>query len=249
MGNFVLNSNWRFLYEVTQVSILYVIMLKVVQLNTGRREAVNQRLMQLVLSQGYDVILIQEPVIKENAIPEVPKRDFDTFMVKESGTEARIRAAIVARKSLYFFLDPLCSETDWVVVKSGNRNIPAFASIYFEGGRLVSDSMLEVVSNITKKHSEIVIGADVNAYSLLWNSKETISNSGGIQWKRGEQVEELLITSSLMIKNSKNHEATYRRTNAESWIDVTLASTSIADRVSNWELTEAGTFGRDHVLG
>lgn len=76
--------------------------------------------------------------------------------------------------------------------------------------------MVEAVDSITKNHNEIVIGADVNAYSFLWNSKETVSNSGGIQWKRGEQVEELLITSSIMIKNSKNREATYRRTNAES---------------------------------
>ena len=87
-------------------------------------------------------------------------------------------------------------------------------------------------------NKEIVILADTNAHSTLWNCNETN--------KRGEIMEEHIILHNLCIMNIGNHYTFYNR-RARTIIDVTMCSNSLADRITDWRVSDAIT-SSDHLL-
>ena len=83
--------------------------------------------------------------------------------------------------------------------------------------------------------------ADYNAKSPLWNSDETDS--------RGELLEELILSNNLTILNQPGHPPTYagNRAGAFSNIDVTLATTNLANQIHDWKV-EDGQTTSDHNI-
>ena len=76
---------------------------------------------------------------------------------------------------------------------------------------------------------------DTNAHSQLWGYPE--SN------RRGEEIEELILSNSLTVIN-ENATPTWRRGDSSSIIDIALASPQIEQEISNWQVID--DFTSDH---
>ena len=82
----------------------------------------------------------------------------------------------------------------------------------------------------------VILCGDLNAHSVLWGSPTSDA--------RGEMIEDLTTIFDLSVLNDGNHH-TYEKGDAQTHIDVSLVSNSIAHRFRNWEVTNYPTFS-DH---
>jgi hypothetical protein len=112
-----------------------------------------------------------------------------------------------------------------------------FASVYMPKDEDIRISC-DKISNICGiSHSRnILVASDSNAKGSLWRSP--------ISDVRGDHLTELIFELDLIILNNSN-VPTFWRTNGESFIDVTIASQSIANFVYNWRVADEETLS-DH---
>ena len=90
-------------------------------------------------------------------------------------------------------------------------------------------------------NQNLLILEDSNSKSTLWNADETDA--------RGELLEELIFANNLIILNQPGNPPTFRNeTGASSNIDVTLATTNLANRVKNWKVEDGLTTSDHNVI-
>lgn len=92
--------------------------LLVVQINLHHSKAATDDLLLLMMKENVDVALIQEPHIFNNKVQGLRLKHYNLF---HSTKEGRIRACILARKSINMFLLPRYSNEDTTVVNVENR--------------------------------------------------------------------------------------------------------------------------------
>ena len=77
---------------------------------------------------------------------------------------------------------------------------------------------------------EVLILADANAHSGMWNSHKVSV--------RGEAFEDFIFENNLHVHNTGDRY-TYVRYNAQSIIDITLITSVLAQRIKNWNVRDA----------
>ena len=90
--------------------------------------------------------------------------------------------------------------------------------------------------HVRRSDKPVLIGGDFNGKSPEWFSE--ISDS------RGTAISEMISSLGLIILN-RGKSPTFRRGDYGSIIDITFASTSVADAITNWEVLEDETLS-DH---
>ena len=87
------------------------------------------------------------------------------------------------------------------------------------------------------KGKRVLIGADTNANSSLWGPKDTRSNP------RGLKLEKHIETLEIKVLNKSHQGPTYSAIQGASYIDVTLASPSIASLIADkqWRVRDSWT--------
>jgi ribonuclease HI len=100
----------------------------------------------------------------------------------------------------------------------------------------VTDEIIKLIKNCRTNKLDLIIGADANAHNTLWGSRTTDY--------RGSKLEELIGGNHLKILNQGEYP-TFDNGRASSCIDVTLALTKSASKISDWKVLKDYN-GSDH---
>ena len=172
---------------------------------------------------GVDIFLITEPptVRKTNKLSNVSNDDFNVF------SEVKGRAAIIT-KGLNSWRCPQYCAPDIIVCQTTiNGQLTYLVSMYLDGNKLeLPQEFIDLIAN--KGTCSVLIGADSNAHSSLWNSSTTN--------RRGELVEDFIITNNLQCVNVGNRPTFRHAMGWTSIIDITVADYSLASNIFNWKV-------------
>jgi ribonuclease HI len=206
--------------------------IQVLQINLRHSRLATAALSQVLLDLDTDVALVQEPYASRfncespPVIPYLPD-SFEALHFLDSNHH--YGAAIVAKKSLRCQLLPNLSGNHIIAVQ---LELDGYAfillSIYLRPSLPSLEAELSLVLNRAfTLLPRVVVGADVNAKSPLWNS--STANP------RGRELEALLARFPLNVCNQPVANLPFTPTET-SFIDVTLASNSVT--VSNWHFPD-----------
>lgn len=211
--------------------------LKLRQVNLHHSRAASAALLMSLEEDKVDVALIQEPWIGgDGRVKGLGMRSYNLFHSKKEG---KIRTAILAKKTLNTFFEPLYSTKDLTVIQctsntKNNKNSLLLAASYMAHEEDVPPTeVVELASQATRRKAGLVIGSDTNAHNRIWGSRATN--------KRGELLLSFIQSTNLLIAN-KGSEPTFVSPNGESIIDLTLT-----DRVEvkRWKLSDKASLS-DH---
>ena len=183
-------------------------------------------------SSNHKIVFVQEPYF--NAKGKCV--GFSSALKTLYASVQKPRAMIVTKNMDCCFC-PNFSGKDvaTAVWNGGDRGQVFVSSAYFD---IKEDQPpTELIKLLEAKASEgLIIGADSNAHSPLWGSKDL--NARGI-W-----VEHLIAKYNLIILN-EGSSPTFKTIRAESRIDITLCTAKIFEYVSGWEVDPQYQFS-DH---
>ena len=104
---------------------------------------------------------------------------------------------------------------------------------------VASSTLEKLLDYCSQKNLELMLCADSNAHSSMWGCEETN--------RRGEVIEEILVTHGLEVKNTGN-QFTFYRANCRTIIDITLTrGPTLAEAVKDWRVTDQ-VQGSDHLM-
>ncbi len=199
------------------------------QLNCHKSHLVHDQIgIKMKTENVRPILALQEPSARE-------KMPGYTRIQYESG---RCRACLLVPDELDFvFMAELSSpDTCTGIVKCKDEDIMLISSYMDYAVMSVDEKMNEALEHAKGKGLDAIVCCDSNSQSTLWgNSKSN---------HREDVVLDLIVTQGLEIANVGN-SPTYRRTNVESVIDLTLCTSGI--NVIDWNVSEADMLS-DHQL-
>ena len=184
------------------------------------------------------LLFLQEPATMPNRVVGLGTGN-NLFYDKKC---ERTRTAIFASRDLHIWPVEEFTTKDLTVciwLKEGKEVyvISAYFDILLD--RVVPEALDRVLDHCEIQRKEVIICADTNSHSSLWNCPDTN--------RRGEILEEWVFRRNLKIQNNGAHH-TFHRKNAHTIIDVTFTKGPfIGKEVADWEVTEA-VLGSDHLL-
>ena len=105
---------------------------------------------------------------------------------------------------------------------------------------IITQDIKDLIAQVKREKAQLIIMADVNAWSELWRSDRTSGQSG----KRGKVVADFFCDNTLRVMNHGNRY-TYVRYNSQSMIDVTVATGDISKQIEHWKVRDALAYS-DH---
>lgn len=207
---------------------------KTVQANLHHSRTATAQIRKWLEDNDEAIALIQEPWIRSNIICGLNR--FSGKLFYSSG-DSPPRTCIVATDKIQAqILTQFCS-SDLTTIKLKQSQDPrtpelVVASAYMpEGDTAPPESLVELVRFCEQNKMELVIGTDSNAHHQLWGMP---SNN-----KRGEDLVDFLFTTDLGLLNTGT-EPTFVTRRFRTIIDLTLATGSAAELISDWHVsTEA----------
>ena len=211
--------------------------LSILQINTQRARTAAKEIRQLVDEREVDIICIQEPYVRNREVQGYP-----VFHKKITIGETPGAAIIITNQQITATLINQLSNPKVLCLEIKTQNLTfILVNMYFQYQETIEPYILALENILNSYPNEnILIVADSNSKSPLWNSRKTDA--------RGELLEELIMANNLTILNQPGNPPTYRnRAGAFSNIDVTLATTNLANRVKYWKV-EDGQISSDHNI-
>ena len=184
-----------------------------------------------------DIVLIQEPPLRNNRIARVPKTHFQFV----PHTTDRARVAILLPRDLAKSAMSLASlnTKDSIVLRISvtNQLTILLASIYMESSDPIPDNLIRRISeHADKEKLPLIICTDSNAHHTTWGHRNCNT--------RGRQLLLLLGSSGLHVSNTGN-TPTFQGHLGSSFIDLTLCNTSALPLISSWKVIQ-GRSASDH---
>ena len=210
--------------------------LRLTQLNCHKSPHVTRALSQE--AKKSDILLLCEPPLVQNH-PRYLGANFVPFAKPNPSAVIAVNKALTKSTLL---MDNLSNGfTSTVIVNTDNSTIyltciylnPSSPPQVFESELNFLDSLLSSLSG--KKH---LLAGDFNAWNKAWGSKKNN--------KRGTMLHELFASHNYAIMN-QGKRPTFRRGNSSSIIDLTLASPTLSNFVTNWSVNEDITTLSDHL--
>ncbi|MEO1413498.1 MAG: hypothetical protein AAFW73_26705, partial [Bacteroidota bacterium] len=153
------------------------------------------------------------------------------------------RAAILASKNIYLW--PVAEFTSRDIVTClwtphpGREILVVSAYLDITERNVIPTQLLALMRHSRRKGREVLLCADTNAHSSLWNCPDTNS--------RGERLEEFILEHGVTVQNVGDH-FTFFRGEARTIIDVTMTTgANLETEVTNWHVSEE-VMGSDHLL-
>lgn len=215
-------------------------MVKIVQINLGRRNAAAVGLNNLINLDKYEIALIQEPYTYTR---KIGKLDNKGTIYENSRNDEDPRSCIWINSNLSKPAEAIqlleFSDKDCVAVKinlseiEGKREI-IICSAYFPGineaGRnVISDKLNKLIEYCNSKHIELIVGCDANAHNIIWGSKNDCA--------RGKVLLEYLTTNNLFLVN-EGDSPTWERNSSQDVIDITFSTQIISRKVKFWKVLD-----------
>lgn len=120
-------------------------------------------------------------------------------------------------------------------------------SIYCDG-KEEAVTPFRVLEQWREEKREVLFAADLNAYSTLWGSdiSHPIRNGRTKKWARGDELATHFMENGLSVLNDLPHKPSYQDGGRKSFIDASLATDSLADKMIEWHMLEQSKFLADH---
>jgi len=207
---------------------------KVWQINTSHSPGSMAEL-QFRMQSDHQIALVTEPYWKKgpNSVFKVPNITNCNIV---SGPESS-RAIIVVNKAIKYWVVNQFTATDMTTIYIEGPNGPIFlVSVYMDILKEIPKLLIEFLEKY-KGNANYVIGTDSNAHSTLWGNKDTNP--------RGKKVEEMLFKYDLYLANTGS-QATFIRKNCATFIDLTIVSRGLEDKIAKWKVDTLRSSASDH---
>jgi ribonuclease HI len=224
-------------------------MVKIVQINLGKRQNAGMGLIELTKNEGYEIALIQEPPCYKKKICNM---NSNGTTYENSIGEEQPRACIWVSKDLERKTEVLMlseySGKDCVAIKmkteNNNREL-VICSAYFPGGNenrrnVINQKLEQLIQKCQNEHTEIIVGCDANAHNSLWGSKKDCT--------RGILLADYLAENNLYILN-EGDTPTWEEQERNSVIDITFATQEIRLKVRNWKVLNRESLSDHNYIG
>ena len=207
--------------------------LQVIQTNLHKAKNPNELLDVNMTKLNTDVALITEPYCARttNRIGTAK----GTNVVYPPSTLPP-RACIKIKNELPYTQINELSTRDCVAIRlestMDKSNHIILASIYIPPDydlQIPTPELANTINYANKLKLPLIIGMDSNAHHQAWGN--ATSN------KRGESLLEYLATTNMAIMN-KGNEPTFENSNGSSVIDLTCVTSSIANKIEDWEVSD-----------
>jgi Reverse transcriptase (RNA-dependent DNA polymerase)/Endonuclease-reverse transcriptase len=214
------------------------------QINLGRGRAATLEVFRWAMLHKLDVLLLQEPSV--DALESLQGEN--SCRVLLSG---RIPAAAIIVLNNYLTIRSLPHLSDeWCVslqIYLGRRAY-VLTSSYFQYAHPTMQHIARVEKVLAgiDPGMGVVVGADVNAQSLLW-APDCPRNKSSCDPCRVAPVEEMILRHGLVVLNNTTSPPTFFTVRASSHIDVTLVSSNMADVMADWRVRDEVVLS-DHRL-
>jgi hypothetical protein len=209
------------------------------QLNAQHSRTVNKEIRQLSDVRNIDILILQEPYVRKGKLLGFPI----TAKIITKGDKPGAATIIFNRNITATLIDQYSNEKVLCTEIKTSTTKFILVNAYFQYGEIIDpyiDILNEILNNYQRE--QILIAADANAKSFLWNSSITDS--------RGEQLEDLIFTNNLAILNLPGNPPTFKnRAGASSNIDVTLATNTLASSIVDWKVEEDMTVSDHSIIG
>ncbi|KAH7949174.1 hypothetical protein HPB49_005729 [Dermacentor silvarum] len=199
--------------------------LRFLQANLANTRDATRLLVQHMIEGDFSFALVSDPHTRDHKIPHVP-RDITVFHSREHP-----RVALLARAPT-FDLFPIYVSQLIVAVRCERAALSfVLVAIYAPPHRPLDpflDELWQVFSDGSVR--SYIMGGDFNAKHALWGP-----GPGDV---RGAQLVQFATANALQILNSPASLPTFETPYARSWIDVTLASVSLASAGFTWQVSD-----------
>lgn len=219
--------------------MLAIKMLRIMQLNCGGAYLAMAELGHTMRSNNCKIALLQEPYTVDNELRGLPS-SMRVFV------DSRAKAAIAIDDSNIQCVEQPIGNYGVCVRAEGSFGELMLISIYCSFSEPL-DNYLQYMDRVLLLDSRIptIYGIDANATSPLWFSKLTQQSLGYESYRRGETLEEWLITSPLFVVNEASDAYTFDGPNGVSDIDVTLVNAAAQRLNPQWAILDGHSIS-DH---
>ena len=202
--------------------------IRCMQINVQHSRTVTDNLMNLIEQDSSDVIFMQEPYLYNNRMAGL--RNSSRSYISPASTS---RAAIlITNNKIDAILIKQLSNSDCVLIELKYNNTKFYAaSMYFDITEKIERELdkMEEILDFTKGNG-LLIAVDSNSRSTTWHDSQTN--------KRGEILEEYVISRNLHIMNEESDQTTFQGRRGSSNIDVTIVNYQLLNALQNWEISE-----------
>lgn len=209
--------------------------LKFIQINAQRSASVTSAVCQLAMQWSSDILVIQEPY---HAFGELRCLGLRSSVISSKGGIPMSVIVVLDPALEIFALSQFCdTHITAALITFGSRRFHLF-NVYCQFNQDIDiflNKLDHMISSLNT--SQFIICMDSNAKSPLWFSNSRDS--------RGSSLEDFIAHHRLVICNTHGQPSTFWSPNGESNIDVTLATSALADCVGRWRVYDGLGVG-DH---
>jgi len=206
----------------------------ILQLNTHKARISLTTLINEKFIENNNIALIQKPPVNRKG--EVVGYPFPLTCLQ---TTDKPRAVIIHNPSLEVWQLPSLSDRDCqtAIWRNGKSRPIIIVSGYWDiNFPNFPETILKAINEAKNNNFDIIIGLDSNAHHPAWGSPE----SNG----RGDLLEGIFRRYNLSILN--NGQATFKRVNCATHIDITAINHSLRYKIRSWEVLDEDMFS-DHL--
>ena len=181
-----------------------------------------------------DVVLLQEPVTYKNRLIQIPSY-FEGFPSRTLTT--RPRAAIYAKRNLKLIELVSLQTADCAVALFRSNGLQiVIVSCYLDitNKEVITSEITNICQYAASNRFPLLLGIDTNSHSSLY---------GPTTNKRGEKIEEFIMTNHLQVEN-KGDIPTFQSSRFSTFIDATFTR-DLAYSITNWRVDQSFS-GSDH---
>ena len=205
--------------------------INIIQANLQHSQTATACLRRALELEPRTIALIQEPWIRNNRVCGLSNTGGKPFLDTHSTDKPRT-CAYIPKDVPATTLTQFCSR-DLTAVRlktDGNALDIVLASVYMPGDSedCPPKEMTDLVRHCEDANLDLVICTDSNAHHPLWGSNKANS--------RGEVLCTYLFSTNLSIVN-RCSEPTWVTARGQTIIDLTLASGSVTNLISNWHVS------------
>ena len=188
-------------------------MAALIQVNMNRAAVAQVELLSTIVDKKIDLALLQEPVTYLNRLIQIPP-GFEGLPSRTLGT--RPRAAIYAKRNLKLIELSSLQTADCAVALcrlDGRQTVIASCYLDYTNQDVITKELLNICQYAATNKFPLLLGMDTNAHSSLYGPSTN---------KRGEKMEEFILTNFLNVEN-RGDTPTFQSSRYSTFIDVTLS--------------------------
>lgn len=222
--------------------------IRIAQLNMARSQAVSDQALVYCQNERIDILLAQEPYTRYGKMPPFETAPYRVILKEGNRTGERQSAStwssiVILNPAIVVLSLGHLSSMHCAVANVGypGGTTIVLMSAYFQFRRATQQFTHELHQIISKLQpsDNLIIGADVNAFSTRWGSRTTDH--------RGSVVEDFIDQNDLTLINTHNHGPTYVGPRGSTNIDISL-SREIDMDVSSWKIVKGETTSDHHII-